>query len=408
MKSVVDWIYNLVAASGRAVAIFMLLFSLAYQEGHAQEEEESTFEFKGYLKYMSTVNIKDIDEEWITDNLLHNRLEFRYFPNEKFKVDLEMRNRLFYGEAVTLYNKADTVYGYDYFIGQDNGYFDMSFNWASGASYLLNTTIDRFYMDYTIGKFQVRAGRHRINWGQNFVWNPNDVFNAYSYFDFDYEERPGTDAIRLQYFTNTTASGEFVYQLGETEDDMSFMGLYRFSKWKYDLQFLAGQVKSDIVLGTGWSGDIKGGGFRGEISYFHNKDSLSSPVGQLVASLSGDYTFTNSTYLHLAFIYNSKGATEAPGFINPTILRETSAKYLTLSRLDLFGQVSYQLSPLWRVDVASIVNPFDNSFFVSPALSYLLSDNLELFMIGQIFSGDPGTEFGAIGTLIYFRMKWSF
>lgn len=386
----------------------LLMITLLFSEVYAQDEEQSTFEFRGYLKYLSTVNIKDIEEEWVTDNLLHNRLEFRYFPSEKWKVDLEMRNRLFFGEAVTLFNQTDSLYGYDYFIGQDNGFFDMSFNWASGPSFLLNTTIDRFFVDYTAGKLQVRAGRHRINWGQNFVWNPNDVFNAYSYFDFDYEERPGTDAVRLQYFTNTTASGEFVYQLGETVEDMSFMGLYRFSKWQYDIQFLAGQVKNDIVLGTGWSGDIKGGGFRGEISYFHNKDSLSNPVGQLVASLSGDYTFTNSTYLHLAFIYNSKGATGPPGFINPAILRETSAKYLTLSRLGLFGQASYQLSPLWRADMATIVNPFDKSFFVSPALSYSLSDNLELFMIGQIFSGDAGTEFGGIGTLIYFRLKWSF
>ncbi len=394
--------------AGKLAVFFMLTISAWATEARAQEEQPATFEFKGYLKYLTTVNIKELDEEWVTDNLLHNRLEFRYFPSEKWKVDLEMRNRLFFGQAVTMYNQADTLFGYDYFIGQDNGFFDMSFNWASGDSYLLNTTIDRFYLDYTTGKFQVRAGRHRINWGQNFVWNPNDVFNAYSYFDFDYEERPGTDAVRLQYFTNTTASGEFVYQMGETIDDMSFMGLYRFSKWQYDIQFLAGQVKTDLVLGTGWSGDIKGGGFRGEISYFHNKDSLSSPVGQLVAALSGDYTFHNSTYVHMAFIYNSKGATKAPGFINPTIIRETSAKYLTLSRLNLFGQVSYPLSPLWRADVASIVNPFDKSFFISPAVSYSLADNLELFMIAQIFSGDSGTEYGGIGTLFYLRMKWSF
>ena len=39
--------------------------------------------------------------------------------------------------------------------------------------------------------FIATAGRQRINWGQTFVWNVNDVFNAYSYFDFDYKERPG-------------------------------------------------------------------------------------------------------------------------------------------------------------------------------------------------------------------------
>jgi len=374
----------------------------------AQDEANSKFDFKGYLKYLTTVNFQKVNDEWITDNLLHNRLEFRYFPSEKWKFDVEMRNRLFYGQAVTLYNNTPGIPDYADLIGSDNGFFDLSWNWASGTSYLLNTTIDRAFVDYVAGDLQVRVGRHRINWGQNLIWNPNDVFNAYSYFDFDYEERPGTDAIRVQYYTGSTSAAEFVYQLGDNMDDMSFMGLYKFSKWNYDFQFLGGQVKRDLVIGTGWSGDIKGGGFRGEITYFHDKDSLSDPVGQLVASISGDYTFPSSIYLQASLIYNSKGSTGKAGSLNPYELRVTSAKYLTLSRMDLFGEVAYQISPLWRGDVASIVNPFDASFFVSPSVVYSLSNNMELMMIAQIFSGDDGTEFGGIGKLFYFRYKWAF
>jgi hypothetical protein len=335
-------------------------------------------------------------------------MEFRYYPNQKWKLDLEMRNRLFFGQQVTLLNSLDTI-NYPDFIQNDGGFFDLSYNWATGASYILNTTIDRFYLDFTSGNWQVRAGRHRINWGQNLVWNPNDVFNAYSYFDFDYEERPGTDAVRVQYFTGFTSAAEFVYQLGDNVDDMSFMGLYKFSKWNYDIQFLAGKVKRDIVVGTGWSGDIKGGGFRGEITYFHDKDSIGESEGQLVASISGDYTFPNSLYLHASVIYNSKGSTGKIGILNPAILlRETSAKYLTLSRMDLFGQISYQISPLWRGDFASIINPFDGSFFIGPGAGYSLSDNMELLLFGQLFVGETGTEFGGIGKLFYFRYKWAF
>lgn len=39
------------------------------------------------------------------------------------------------------------------------------------------------------------------------AWNPNDWFNTYNYFDFDYEERPGTDAIRVRvYFKDGMSS----------------------------------------------------------------------------------------------------------------------------------------------------------------------------------------------------------
>jgi hypothetical protein len=65
------------------------------------------------------------------------------------------------------------------------------------------------YLDYTAGKWQFRVGRQRINWGVNLVWNPNDVFNSFSYFDFDYEERPGSDAVRVQYYTGTTSSASW-------------------------------------------------------------------------------------------------------------------------------------------------------------------------------------------------------
>ena len=387
--------------------LFLAWAILPNQVAWAQDDGESKFDFKGYLKYLTTVNFQEVNEDWITDNLFHNRLEFRYYPSEKWKFDLEMRNRLFYGEFVKLYNSVPGL-NYADFIDRDNGFFDLSFNWAEGSSYVLNTTIDRLYIDYNSGKWQIRAGRHRINWGQNLVWNPNDVFNAYSYFDFDYEERPGTDAVRVQYFSGATSAAEFVYQLGDDIDDMSFMGLYKFSRWNYDIQFLGGQVKRDLVIGTGWSGDIKGGGFRGEFTYFHDKDSLSEPVGQLVASISGDYTMRNSTYLHASIIYNSKGSTGKAGMINPNILTQTSAKFLTLSRLDIFGQVSYPISPLWRADLASIVNPFDGSFFVGPGVGYSISDNMELLLFGQLFVGDEGTEFGGVGKLFYFRYKWAF
>jgi hypothetical protein len=123
-----------------------------------------------------------------------------------------------------------------------------------------------------------------------------------------------------------------------------------------------GQVKRDVVIGTGWSGDIKGGGCSGGNSHiFTTKTACQMLLDNWLLRSRGDYTFPNSLYLHASVIYNSKGSTEKAGIVNPTIvLRETSAKFLTLSRMDLFGQISYQISPLWRGDLASIVNPYDD------------------------------------------------
>jgi len=74
----------------------------------------------------------------------------------------------------------------------DPGYFDLTKVWADGKSYVFVSTFDRANIEYTKGNFEAMVGRQRVNWGINTVWTPNDIFNSFSYFDFDYEERPDT------------------------------------------------------------------------------------------------------------------------------------------------------------------------------------------------------------------------
>lgn len=385
---------------GRIIILLCVVFAGVSPGLRAQAPEQSKIDFSGYVKYLQTVNYQHFNDDWIVQDLFHNRLNFSWFPNDHFTAVFQARNRLTYGDFFDLFP------GYSDLIGSDDGLVDLSFNIADGKSYLLNSTIDRLYLDYNIKKWEITLGRHRINWGQNLIWNPNDVFNAYSFFDFDYEERPGTDALRVQYFASYTSSAEFVYQVADDFDRMSFVGLYRFNKWGYDFQFLGGEVRDDWVIGTGWSGDIAGAGFRGEFTWFY--PSTRAGNGQLVGSVSADYTFRNGFYIHAGVLYNSAGTTGKPGMPNPAILSETSAKNLTLSRGSLFGQVSYPVTPLLGAGMATIVNPFDGSHFFGPSITVAAARNLELLFSGQFFYGSVGSEFGGIGKLWFMRLRWSF
>lgn len=379
-------------------AIFFLLVA-------ASAQSQNKTSLNGYVKYLQTIVLTGEDSVGaLFDNLVHNRLNFNWYINDNFTFHTGMRNRIFYGDLVR------NIDGYDELVAADPGALDLSFNWISKNDYFINTTFDRLYIDYTGGKWQARLGRQRINWGQNFIWNANDVFNAFSYFDFDYEERPGTDALRIQYYQSYTNTAEFVYQYNDDIDEMSFVGKYQFNTNNYDIQFLGGKVFKDAFLGMGWAGDIKGGGFRGEISWFHGPDMPGEQKNssQVVASLSGDYTFKSSLYLHGAMIYNSKGSKDDISFGSFSLLSPLSAKFLTFSRMELFFQSSYQISPLTRGDIAGIVNPFDGSFFVGPSVSHSLMDNLELFFIGQFFGGRENTLYGSNPHLLYWRLKWSF
>ncbi len=130
--------------------------------------------------------------------------------------------------------------------------------------------------------------------------------------------------------------------------------MFRTNRWGYDFQFLGGVFEADdIVLGSGWTGQIGGAGFSGELSYFHPIDNFSDSIGQLVASSGINYTFPSSLYLEFDLLYNSTGTTGTIGF-DPFLTRQVvTAKTLTLARWSNFGQISYDFNPLTKVQSCS-------------------------------------------------------
>ncbi|HRX94444.1 MAG TPA: hypothetical protein P5158_10020, partial [Chitinophagaceae bacterium] len=145
-------------------------------------EKAKHWVLNGYLKDLQSIQFTDIKKKWTLDNLVHNRLDLHWYADSLWKIHVGVRNRLFYGESVPLYKQNKKL------LGANNDFFDLSKTIVSGESFLLHSTVDRASVDFIKDKWQITAGRQRINWGVNMVWNPNDIFNAYSYFDFDYEE----------------------------------------------------------------------------------------------------------------------------------------------------------------------------------------------------------------------------
>ena len=139
--------------------------------------------------------------QWSTYNQVHNRLNLDWTPVKDLRVEAGIRNRLLAGKLIK------DIAGYAGMVEKDDGLLDLSWNLVDQPTdWFLNTSIDRLYLEYTLNHLQLRLGRQRINWGINLVWNPNDLFNAFSYIDFDYEERPGSDALLLTWYSSATSS----------------------------------------------------------------------------------------------------------------------------------------------------------------------------------------------------------
>ena len=382
---------------------FILIFFGVSILGQAQEQ----WMMKGYVKGLTAMQTLGEDGEVALENTLHNRFDVNWYLSDKFTFTVGMRNRIIVGNNVTL------IPGYADYIARDNGYFDLSWLWAETDSWIGITQFDRLMLDYTIGNLQITLGRQRINWGQTFVWNPNDLFNTYSYFDFDYEERPGSDALRIQYYLGMSSKLELSASLN-SDKKLTSVGLYRFNTGGYDLQFLGGiYTETDYVLGGGWSGSIKGGGFSGEITYFHPMDRDDDPDSEVTATIHYDYTFRSSLNLQFEALYNGFGQEDLASGIGDVVFQDLSPKNLFPTQLAFFGSGAYDVTPLFRVMLAGIYGPEGNFYYVGPTLIYSLSNTMELTGVGQFYSSDEvfddeGEPLVTSGAALFVRFKWSF
>jgi len=359
------------------------------------------FYLGGYVKYMNTNQFANLDTIY-TDNLIHNRLNFKYYPNSNWTLSLEMRNRLFYGETQKLNPFfADMV-------GTDNGEIDMSWNLIETNSLVLNSTIQRANIEFNKGKWNVRLGRQRINWGINMAWNPNDLFNAYNFVDFDYQERPGTDAVRIQYYNKPMSQIEVAYKPGEDLDKSIIAGLYRFNKKGYDFQFISGNYLTDIAFGTGWAGNIKNIGFKGEATYFQPKESFTDTVGVLVSSLSFDYTFEKGIYINLSGFYNSAGASGGNFTQALSSASTLTAKNLLPTQFAAFVQVSGSFTPIFGGGISTMYLPDIQGLFLIPTLGVSIVENWDLDFVGQVLFAEYPTTFSNVSNAFFMRMRWSF
>lgn len=382
-----------------------LLILLVYAIAANGQEDTSVkkvpkFTLKGYIKYMEQLSFAGDATNLETNSLIHNRLNFRYRPDDHFNFRLEVRNRLYYGELVQNYPGFAAL--------ETNSYepINLSKNWVNRNSVLLNSTIDRASAEYTNGKWDITLGRQRINWGINTVWTPNDLFNTFNYFDFDYEERPGSDAARVQFDFNSSSSLELDVSPGKTVQQNIEALMYHMNKWNYDFQVFSGIYHEDFTGGVGWAGNIKGAGFKGEVSWFSPYGNYSDSTS-LTGSLSIDYGFKNGIYLLVSGLYNSLGKDSNINMVQLT--QETlSAKNMFPFRFTAFAEVSYSFTPILKATLGGMFTPSGNSVVLLPSVTYSLSNNWALDIVGQSFFTQQAGAYQALGNSFYLRIKCGF
>jgi hypothetical protein len=379
--------------------ILILSFFLATAGIIISQEKPKFLTMNGYFSMMQSVMFDSVSGPFVVDNLLHNRLNFKGYVNDNITFAAEFRNRLFTGDMVR------SIPDYSETVGSDDGLVDLSWNILDKQSFLLNTSVDRLWADFNYGKFQARVGRQRINWGQTLVWNPNDIFNVYSYFDFDYIERPGSDAIRLQYYPDYSSAFEIAVK-ADYENNVTGAALYRFNTHGYDIQFMAGFFNSeDFVVGTGWSGSMGSVAFRGEATWFQPAKNFSDTTGTGIFTIGFDKTFGNNSMAQMQVMYcNSPADMLTFGSIYKGSM---STKEIAFSHFSAFGMYSYPVTPLFNISLSAMWFPDLKGYYAGPSFEYSVAENVGLSLFWQHFESrksEPRTRIN----MGFLRVKFSF
>lgn len=378
----------------------------------------SRIRWSGYVKYLqSSFLVSDgfggapaglIDQLYggvLHDHLIHHRLNMQADLGHGIHVHAGLRNRLFYGDQVRLIGLAGDSYARQADAGS-NDYLDLSFTPLDKKSWAMHAVLDRLFLEWKGDRDEIRIGRQRVNWGVGTLWNPNDLFNAYSFIDFDYEERPGSDAVRWTHYRSGGDRWEVAARPSDTISGVTIAGLYRGHVRGVDFQVLAAWHQGDLALGGGWEADLGKWAWKGEATVF-------VPAGvenrNTVVAVSTDWmrTWGSGALLGGGYFLNT-GAGSSTGLLTDFSTR-LSARHLYPFRHNLFVQAGYPVTPLFQVALAAVYSPDKtHTAFVSPVLTYNLATDWDIDLTGQVLVQDDGQSWNSPVQAFFLRLRWSY
>lgn len=366
----------------------------------AQQRESFNVDISGYVKELGQLSVDNAFSTVHYDNILHHRLESDWTLSRHLEFQADLRTRLISGYSIRHTPGVKSIYE------RDPNYFDLTKVWFTTDNSLMHSNIDRLHLSYVNGPWEVHAGRQRVNWGRTFVWNPNDLFNNYAFLDFDYEERPGVDALTAQYNWSYASRVEVGYRLADSWEQSVLAGMVRTSWGEYDVQFTGGHYLDYLTVGTGWSGYLGDTGFKGEVSYFHPEDHFFDNSGHFTATTGLDYMLQNGVYLQGELLYNGGYNRRQNPLV--TLLRPPSADNLFIAKSGFFATGAYQFHPLVNGNLG-VLGSFDRSIIiVIPQISVSVTENIDFLLLSQLLKGSVFNQQIETPNVFYFRIKWSY
>lgn len=384
----------------RVFRFFLLVLMLSFipvSSGAAQSLQAG-----GYLVLQPVhiqsedIQSREVNSWW--DYRFQQRLNLGLELTEELSLVSESRLRFFAGDLVR------QVPDYARIIAADDGLVKAGWLLTERSDWFMHLMADRLYLAYTTENVTLTAGRQRIHWGLGMLTNPNDVFNVYSLYDFDHPERPGTDAVRLQYYLDWSEHIEIAFSPNRDNVYLSTAGiLYAFNRREVDYQVLAGVYQKKIFLGGGWAGSLLNAGFKGEITSYWSGNPFQHDVVTLVAAVSAEYMFGSGLFVVSEVVWNS-----LPGRATGILFTDLRPDSPTLTQWQGALSISKQLNPLVTAGATVVGYPDERAVFFSPTLTLSLHEDLDFSLVMQRIVASDASVFAGNASVTAFALRYNY
>jgi len=258
---------------------------------------------------------------------------------------------------------------------------------SDGSDFQLFQNLDRAFIAYSPDFVDLYIGRQPIAFGSARVVNPTDVFTSFTSIELNREERFGVDAVRMKLPVGTLseidAGGVFGDNFSAKEGAAFLRG--RFSVRETDISPLVIVFQQNLLMGFDTAGSIRDAGywFEGAYVFANALDDHKSGQDYLRISTGIDYSVSEDLYAYVEYHFNGAG-TGNPDKYGDFIFGMKDNIAYSEGTVYLYGKhyiapgFSYAITPLLSSTGLVIVNIRDNSFLLSPALQYSLSDNMSI------------------------------
>ncbi len=331
---------------------------------------------------------------------------------------------------------------------------------------IMSASVDRFWVRTRLGPADILLGRQAVGFGASYIWQPMDLLGTFSPLAIDREFKPGVDALRVNLtfgeatelalvaapgapaclhvqrpspadplaasvwqtaFGKPCSPGEVRYEA----EASSALARFRTTLGEFDLGFLAGMVRGDLVGGAFASGTLGRWKLTGEATFTHDRDagesgnddvSFRRNFARAVAGIDYNFDFNRPLHVYGAFHFNGYGTTKPEEYmaVAASARVATYAEIANLGRYYLGAGALWELTEKMKLSALGMANLTDPSALFSLSLEILLTNESVLYVGGFVPVGkrpeivtvngiptgfDPGSEFGMMPAAVHLLYK---